>query len=240
MADLSKFVHPGDRVDIVPLQQAGASEGTKRQYTTRVYDVISDDEVQVNMPIEAGRIVVLSVGAEFDMCFYTNQGGLYQCYARVENRYKSNNVIIADMELTSNLRRFQRREYYRLNCTLDMKCTRITEDQTQQYFDNIEFIDTDMVMSSGTIVDLSGGGIRFISSENHEKGDNLYFSFKLNIGPEGTVFKTIGRIINCSPIEKKPGQYECRVQFMGIKPDERENIIKYIFEEERKNRQKSR
>ena len=41
-------------------------------------------------------------------------------------------------------------------------------------------------------------------------------------------------------LDNRPGTYEHRVQYYDIDPVEREEIIKYIFEEERKSRQKKR
>jgi len=39
-------------------------------------------------------------------------------------------------------------------------------------------------------------------------------------------------------LENNPGQYEQRVRFVYISQREREDNIRYIFEEERKKRQK--
>ena len=41
-------------------------------------------------------------------------------------------------------------------------------------------------------------------------------------------------------VEGKPGSYEHRVQYLNMDVDEREEIIKYIFEQERKQRHKER
>lgn len=233
MAVLSKFVVPGDKVDVTPLRNMSAD--SVPHYVTRVYDVKSDDEIMLNMPIEDGRLVLLSVGAEYDLCFYTSSG-LYQCNAVVKERYKSKNIFVVNMELTTSLRKYQRREYYRLNCVLDLKCTEVNEEQIEQFDNRVEFFGADFVVNNGTIVDISGGGIRFISKQHFDKDTKMCFAFSLQIAGQDVEFKTIGKILYSNGIPEKRGEFENRVQFLDVDEDEREVIIKYIFEEERKLR----
>ncbi len=122
---LSDRVIPGDKVDLteVKSEEKVTADGViqRKTYSTRVYDIVSEDEIKVNMPFVDGHVELLEIGDDYDLCFYSGNG-LYQCYARVSDRYKSNNVYVLGLELTSPLRKFQRREYYRLNCILNMKC----------------------------------------------------------------------------------------------------------------------
>ncbi len=51
-------------------------------------------------------MILLPVDVEFDVYFYTGNG-LYQCYARVVDRYKNEAADVVLLELTSNLRKHQ-------------------------------------------------------------------------------------------------------------------------------------
>ncbi|MBR6329228.1 MAG: flagellar brake protein [Lachnospiraceae bacterium] len=235
MPVLSRFVKPGDRVDVSRIRKNDSMDVT--QYHTRVFDIVSDDELKINMPMEGSRLVLLSMGQEYELCFFTS-AGLFQCYAVVKDRYKSNNVVVATVELTSGLRKFQRREYYRLNTILDMKCTAINAEQELQFDNHVEFFGTDFVMKDGVIVDISGGGVRFVTKTFYEKDTKIYFSFSLNIGNKPMQFNTLGVVLSSRQLPDRPGEYENRVQFINMLADERETIIKYIFEEERKIRRK--
>jgi len=239
MPVLTKYVVPGNRVDLMPAKGSVDENGVKKQYRTKVYDITSDDEIKINMPMEGSKLVLLTVGSEYDMCFYTD-AGLYQCFATVKERYKSNNVFVVTMELTSGLRRFQRREYYRLNCILDMKCTEVNNEQIMKFDNNVEFENADFTVEEGTIVDISGGGVRFVSTANYKKGTNIMFSFSLRIGENMVDFKSIGQIIESAEIPNRPDQYQNRVKFVELASDDRESIIKYIFEEERKIRRREK
>ena len=86
--------------------------------------------IKIAMPMEQSKIVLLPVDAEYSLCFYT-PNGLYQCLARVVERYKSNNLFVLSMELETDLQKYQRREYYRLNTILDMKSKEINDDEKE-------------------------------------------------------------------------------------------------------------
>ena len=201
--------------------------------------MVSEDEIKVTMPIEIGKLVLLPVDGEYDLCFYT-ANGLYQCYSRVTDRYKSNNVYVLCLEMTTNLRKFQRREYYRLNCILNMKCRTIDDREVDILTNQVQFYNTDLTLQDGLIVDISGGGARFISRESYEKDTKMLFIFSLTTGKLPVEYSIIGRVLLSQEIEGREGQFENRVQFINMNIDDREGIIRYIFEEERKIRHRER
>ena len=126
---LSSLVMDGDKVELSSVDHLFAAEGeTVKKYSTRVYTVLSDDKLEIMMPMEKAKLILLPVDGEYDLCFYTSQG-LYQCYARIYDRYKSNNVYVLALELTSNLRKHQRREYYRFSCVLDMRSRELKKEE---------------------------------------------------------------------------------------------------------------
>ncbi|MBQ8039541.1 MAG: flagellar brake protein, partial [Lachnospiraceae bacterium] len=93
-----------------------------------MYDILSEDRMEIIMPMEKTKLILLPVDSVYDVVFYTS-GALYQCFARIIDRYKSNNVYILVLELTSNLRKHQRREFYRFSCALDMCARPLIEDE---------------------------------------------------------------------------------------------------------------
>ena len=89
------------------------------------------------------------------------------------------------------------------------------------------------------IVDISGGGAKFISDRQFERESKILFVFSLNLNGKQTEFSVIGKIILSDQIEGRNGEYKNHVQFVNIKDRDREGIIRYIFEEERKIRRKA-
>lgn len=238
---LSNYVLPGDKLELTIVKNNAEEQNKeeKKVYKTKIYDVVSDDELKVTMPMEKGKLILLAVDTEYDLCIYT-QDGLYQCYARVTDRYKSNNVYILSMELTSSLKKFQRREYYRLNCVLNMKCKSLTGEEQTHLEQKVEFMDTDFTLQDGVIVDISGGGARFISTEKYDVGTKILFLFCLTVSEAAMQYNVIGRVLLSEEIDGREGEYENRVQFLDLNNDDREGIIKFIFEEERKIRRREK
>ena len=94
---------------------------------------------------------------------------------------------------------------------------------------------------AGRIVDLSGGGIRFRTDQKLR--ENQYVLFEIHLQNENLdkQYYIIGTIISCIKTEKTPETpYEARAKFLITDSSVREEIIRFIFEEERKARQRGR
>ncbi len=235
---LSKIAAPGDKVDLKSVDKL-MSDAKIKKYSSRVYDIISDDKVEIVMPMEKSKLILLPIDGEYDLVLYT-KNGLFQCYARIYDRYKSNNVYVLAFELTSNLRKHQRREYYRFGCMLELKVRALTTEETQAVEEGKNLIVPGLPLQRAVASDLSGGGMRFIMGERHEEGTYMYASFNLMIDGKLHEFETVSKIMTMLDVPGRPDEYDHRVQFVNMGRDERESIIKYIFNEERRIRRNSR
>lgn len=238
---ISKFIGTGDRVDIESIVRESSSHlvKEKKSYRSQVFDIESEDRIKIAMPMEQGKLILLSVDDEYSLCFYT-PGGLYQCIGRVADRYKSDSIYVLVMELITDLRKYQRREYYRLNCVLNMKSTMISEKDVTYFSEKVHFIDTDITFDNGVMVDISGGGARFISKVRYPKNSNIIFTFSLFVNGALQDYKLMGKVLLSEAVENREGQFEHRVMFVNMMNEDRESIIKYIFEEERKIRRREK
>lgn len=238
----TKFVSIGDRVELQPILRRGQSQegGARKVYNSVVQDILSEDTIEIKMPIEKTKLILLPVDAEFDMVFY-GASGLYQCSARITDRYKSNNVYLLQMDLTTNLRKYQRREFFRLDCALEMYTRLLGEDEVKAIESRQPYtLAKGLPLKQSVVVDISGGGMRFLSVERYEAGSMLYCSYHLTNGDEHRKFEVISKVLRVSEAPNRPGTYEHRVQYYDLDPEVREDIIRYIFEEERRNRQRKR
>ena len=240
---ISKYVTIGDKLDLETIENAMSTEVNqnvgKKSYRSQVYDIVSADQIKIGMPMEQGKLILLPVDGDYSVCFYT-QSGLYQCLGRIIDRYKSDNVFVLVVELTTDLRKYQRREYYRLNCVLDMKSRPVSEEDVNGMEEKVRFVDTDITFDNGIMVDISGGGARFISRVKYPKGTHIQFVFALYVSGALNEYKLIGKVLLSEPLENRKDEYEHRIQFVNILNDDRESIIRYIFEEERKIRHRQR
>lgn len=238
----SKFISVGDKIEL----QAVARENDEQPgiagkvYNSTVYDIQSEDTIEITMPIEKTKLILLPVDSEFDMVFY-GASGLFQCLARIIDRYKSNNTYLLLMEMTSNLRKYQRREFYRLGCALEMSTRSLQSEEVETIESRMPYTLTKgLPLKQSVIVDISGGGLRFLATQRYEPGSLIYSGFHLMSGGEHKKYEVISRVISAIELDNRPGTYEHRVQFYDLDPTVREEIIKYIFEEERRNRLKKK
>ncbi len=242
---LSKYVIPGCRVDLQEIRhldmdeidEAGGSGeiGTGRKgYQSKVIDVISEDRLEILMPMEKYKIIPLPVDGEYDLYFFTD-GGLYQCYARVADRYKDNNLYVLVMDLITNLRKYQRREYFRLSCALEMSSRQLEKEEVRlAEAGRREVRIPELPLKRSVIVDISGGGLRFVADYSYEPGSLIMCRYSLMIDKENKEYNLVGKVLSVRELASRPGSYEHRVQYVNMDTAEREEIIKYIFDEERK------
>lgn len=239
----SKIVTEGDKIDLQAVARGGEDEqynSTAKIYQSSVYEIQSEDIIEITMPMEKTKLILLPIDGEFEMVFYCSTG-LFQCLGRIIDRYKNNNVYILLVELISNLRKYQRREFYRLRCALEMRARYLEKEEVQTLENRQPFaLMKNLPMKESIIVDISGGGLRFLSSHQYEPGSLIYCCYHLMNAGEHKKYDVISRIISSIELDNRPGTFEHRAQFYDMDPGVREAIIKYIFEEERKSRQKSK
>ncbi len=170
------------------------------------------------------------------MYFYGNNV-VYQCTARVVDRYRFNGQYVLVMDLTSNLRNYQRREYYRFSCALEMDSRQLGEEEEISLAAQEELLPA-LPLKSSVIVDISGGGLRFVAYYAYEVNSLILCRYHLQIEGREKEYRLIGKVLAVNELEKEPGVFDHRVQYVNVDPQDREEIIQYIFDESRKTHKK--
>ena len=206
---LSRFVEEGSKVELRALEHGlgeSGAENTTKVYQSRVLQILSEDTLEISMPMEQTRLILLPV-----------------------------------MELTSNLRKYQRREYYRFSCALDMCARNLEEEEIEALEKNSPYeLQPGLPIKHSVIVDISGGGLRFLSSQKYEPGSLILCSYHLLKDGERKKYDVVGKVLAVKELENRRGMFEHRVQYYNLDVNTREEIIRFIFEEERKSRKKER
>lgn len=234
---ISKFITPGSKIELEAIERALQKDGSykRKKYDSKVVEIIDEEHLEILMPMESTKIVLLPVNGEYEVHFFTEKG-LFQCLVRVSSRYKNGNIFLLEIELISNLQRYQRREYYRYSCLMDMQIRECSKNEIFALEREADFAPEFLPTTVGTIVDISGGGLRFTTRSPFEKDQFVVCFFTLLINGKEKDYEIISKILACKEMENKRGFYEHRVQFHKIQNSEREEIIRYIFEEERRKR----
>ncbi len=268
---LTDIIHPGDRFDIEILKKI-EKNAKKTTYSSQIYDIIDKDKIVAMLPIYRGLIVPLSVNAKYELVIY-GHSALYKCNAVLKERYKEDNMHVMVLEICSELKKHQRREYYRLTYSLDLTYYILGEelDSALDRMDEILGImpadevtdggvsnseaDGSMTAAAvalsdgqekqgsiqGITIDISGGGMRFVSKNRTDVGQYLMLEFPIVVDGKKVEYSQLAKVICTKEVPNKAQMYEYRVQFERITIPERELLIKFIFEQERRyrNREKS-
>ena len=149
---------------------------------------------------------------------------------------------MVEIELKSQPEKFQRREYYRLPCLLDFRYFPVTEEQAalEDMDDIFDALREEGILEKpllGSILDLSGGGLRFQVSQELEPDTHLLAELNLRSQTMNRQLYVIVSVISSKRVERLPDiRYEIRGKFVMKDDRIREQIIRYIFEEERRTR----
>ncbi|MBR6697367.1 MAG: flagellar brake protein [Lachnospiraceae bacterium] len=232
-------INIGDRIE---LKDKVVREDRKQNvYLSQLYDVDEDSGMlKMAMPIKEGRLVPLAVGTRYEAYFNTKTG-FYNCTVRVTDRIKYNNLFILIVEMENDLQRYQRRQYYRIDVSVPFVINNVTETEYEAYIkEGREIIVDPDEEYKATTVDISGGGIRFLSKNEVEKGTKILMKINLDIAQKTKTFIIAGEILACERLANRKDTYQHRAQFAKVSKEQQEDIIKFIFEEERKRMKKER
>lgn len=247
---MHNILHIGNKVDVVRLDKNGRVVHPDKVYASQLMDIIDDKTISITMPIYYNNTVMLNTGEKYRLTFYTPKGP-YQCNCVMLSPYKEDSIIIAALKMISSLEKLQRRQYYRLECLLDIEYRQVTQ-QEQELLDDLKhdrFDDPEKKAEANRIIsemdntwlkasinDLSGGGARFNSAEPLNPGDKIKIKLNFVTGGQHKKLQVGAKVIASGKLLSNPGKYENRVEFTEIGRADREDLIKYVFEQERKRR----
>lgn len=148
---IDNLISEGDKIDFRDiLTGAQVSNGvTPNVYVSQVLDFTENGNMMVAMPMRQRNLVPLSKGQQYEVFFYTHKG-LYQSIAVIVDRFKSGNIYSMEISLTSELQKYQRRQYYRLEKSIAVKYAQISEEEFTAFLN-----DNTMPESLRTAVDFS-------------------------------------------------------------------------------------
>ncbi len=211
-----EYIQLGDKVELLTELD---KNGNQEHYFTSVQEIV-DGELVISAPIIKGRIEPLEIRMTYGMCVYTKKG-LYRCEVELVSREKRDNLFLLTISLQSDLVKYQRRQYYRMDCILEFS---FKGTDTDQWYNAV-------------ILDISGGGIRFYTTKALKEGDGIFNHITLGANDKENNLFLGGKVVDVEIHSRdKEVQYEVRESFDSIDEVDREAIIKYIFDEERRRR----
>lgn len=238
---LSKIVSVGDRIELKKINTSNANieneVESEKTYISQVYDILSETRLSIAMPIVESRVIPLETKVKYEIFFITSNG-LYESVATIVDRYKEDGLFVMIIDILTDLNKRQRRQYYRLDCNLNFRYRVLLDEEVEFFIQNPELITAEGMFTSATAVDISGGGMRFISSEKLMENDEILTVLELEFLDRKYEVKILATVKVADVVKNKIGVYETRIEFDNLKMNIRETLIKYIFEQERIQRKR--
>ena len=209
----------GDKLEIEIYSSNG--ERTSLILASQYERLLPDGSMDILAPIKGGRFFPVNRGVEMGV-IYEKSGELYKFKAEVIKRWMSSNIHFLRIIPKSAPEHLQRRFFFRFECILDIKY-RLFEKKDTKEADKGEY-------KKSMTKDISGGGLCIRIEEEPKCG--WYLEGILDVG---SVVRFIGKIIRVTHIrDKRRFLYEAGIEFIDISELEREKVISFIFDSQRK------
>ena len=207
--------------------------GVRMDYTliSRFEWLLDENSAMIAAPIHEGLIYPIRTGTEMNIYLTAkleNVISLYRFKARVTGRDTVDNLALLRIEAESGFEKVQRRKYFRLECSVAVKY-RIVDSFNEFKNEGIQF-------KKSLAINLSGGGICLLLEEKIDVGKLVECEITTY---QNRVIRFFGKVIR---YEKN--QVESRFKFLAgiayikINENDREAVVKFIFNEQRILRQK--
>ena len=245
-------IEVGDKVELEKGKNPDSQLLEPTILLSQVMEPPEGNTVKLSMPMEKAHLVLLRVDEEYELHFYTSSG-TFSCTGRIVDRYKEETFYIAVVELVTTLEKLQRRQFFRAECVRPIYFYTLTEEELSElkyYGESSGSMETGWVLAGlgtqterwdqGVLTDISGGGMRFTTHSELGKGGVLYLSMEIEQKQEKKAKRMFARVISSLEMEKKPGNYENRLEFLWLSSAEREEIIRFVFDEDRKRLKRER
>ena len=216
---LSKDVAVGDKIEITLRKDISRVV----VHMSQIMDIVDSENIVCAMPISAGHMVKLPLGSAYFFLIFTSNG-MIRYNANIVNLFKEDKLHLMNVKIESEGEKEQRRSHFRLSRNLPIKFSVIAENE-----DGVSAGMSLDEMPVGITKDISGGGIRFVSNERLPDNANLRCVLLI----EGEPFIAIARLMYSVSFKDTAYNYQYRVKFISVLPEEQERLIKYIFNEQR-------
>lgn len=148
---------------------------------------------------------------------------------------KENEETVFTIELVSPLMKLQRRMHHRVSCHSKIFFQAVSPELVYQEENTISFEKYDI--SSGdfedSMVDISGGGIRFTTKSSVNVNDYILARFEIMNEKRAVEMKVLGQVVYAGQLRNEQDCCDVRIKYVRISEEARRDIIRFVFELER-------
>lgn len=177
---------------------------------------ISENEIYIYIPIRQGKYFFLNNLKKLNMTYVDSKKNVYSITGKIDGIFKVDNIPCYRIVDMNEKKKIQRRHYFRFPLLLD---------------GNMNFEGT---IENLLVKDISEGGLSGIVKYPLEKSNMINMELPFN----EEVLTLNGEVLQSDLMEDSMFKYHIRVKFLDIKEYERKVILRKIFQEQRKMKNK--
>lgn len=190
-----------------------------------------ENAAMIAAPINEGVVFPIHTGTGIYVYFIKkkeNVTAVYRFKAIITGRGTSENLALLMIEAVSEIKKVQRRGYFRLDCSISVQFRQV-ESLNPVHSEGIPY-------KKALASNLSGGGICLLLEDKVEVGKLIECEIPAG---EDKLIRFYGKIIRYDRNEPEGRfKYEAGIAYIKINENDREAVVKFIFDEQRKLRKK--
>jgi c-di-GMP-binding flagellar brake protein YcgR len=203
----------GAKIEIIKI-----NDKEEISYPSQVLDIIKPKELIISGPIKQNNLVFIHKDEHIRVSYNVENKGNYYFTAKVLSRNYSS-IYTLHIKKISEINKIQLRNHYRLLTTLSVYKEHLTVEG-----DNVETL-----IETCDTKDISGGGMKLYCNYEHKVRDEIICSFKIG----DHLIKSKALVVRTEEINSFNYRFSIGVSFLEMREEDREVIIKYIFEKQR-------
>jgi c-di-GMP-binding flagellar brake protein YcgR len=204
-----------------------------KKLKAEIIEIVNDNKVIISCPMYQSKVIVLNIGERYRFEYTHPISGLFQFVGLVVNRDKIDHVVRIQLLKVSDVKKSQRREFFRLPVIEDVIIKVKTGETSEEFIDKgkvVEKIVSIFDEHKCLAKDISAGGMKLVSKVKIDIGVDIFVKFVL----EGVHYELAGTVLRCFLIEDVVERYELGIQFKNIENTTQTNLIAVIFNKQRK------
>lgn len=212
--ELERFDNTGERLEPTLISEFEWIEG--------------ENMAAIAAPIFEGHIVPLPINSEVNVYFIQRNGSLlslFKFYAIITSRLVTDNLHILIVEKQGDIAKVQRRNYFRLDCFVEVQYRILDPADDEPYDRDRSYINT-------LANNLSGGGVCLMLEEKIPAGSIVECEMFNDQNRKVTFYGKVMRFEETGKDGKY--KYEAGIAYIEISDNDREVIVRYVYDEQRK------
>lgn len=229
----TEVIAPGDKVEIYFVDK----NNNDVYLDTVIYDIISENEFLINNPVKDGKLYLISMDMKVTFVIKKDTFGVIAFTVFLVQRKKIGNIYTISCNIVSELKKQQRRNYFRMKIYEDVNIWYMTDVDGKQI--DYYIFDPDIGPEiyneiKVSVNNISGGGISLRSKVSFNLGTFVYSNLEfLNSKIEIT-----GIVVRCDVSRRYENEYDIGVSFDDVGRDVIRKITSYVFSSQQKKRRK--